>query len=1361
MEDVKINILDRLNPKDKSKLTQRNIAKKFGKYNDYVSMYLYDRNNKLIYTVNDFKDYTLPLDENIGELTNTIFINPQKVLTELGFSTGQFRLNFCLERKLFFNSFDKPFSLDEISSDRTELRVSTDAVIDNKLENLFNNFQSAIGSSIFFKDFLLDFGDNIKCLAVNTALDKSSSPFSILFKLYEPLPNGINTTDLLRLCEDIIEPLEFEVDLGEPTLPDSSIPLQGPNFRIDTRLNGSIPSYYKVYNDFLEGAASSSKHAILGKLSGSISPTIEFTNTINTDSGYHFENFTHFSSATDRLKNFKYKLELIELYKTQIDEINTIQGSVSGSAVVLNNKAIIQGKIDQIVGNLDHYEQFLYFENHPYAWPKAPDFGIGYMQITSSAGYPPAPFPPHYFTVGVPPCNIYVKPYTLMHTTSTVAIDWMGSDNPNIPGVSGITGGYGGQLYSASMYDDFNKHNLEKTVPEHVLMDSDNNDYTTFVNMVGQYFDEIWLYADHITKIREAHNSLERGISKDLVFTALQSLGIEAFDQFENEDLFEYLSSAPKDGSSFIYQAPQGQTMITSSVAICHGGNSSMAKGDITKEVWKRLYHNLPFLLKNKGTERGVRALMNCYGVPETILNVKEYGGPSSDKTTYKTFNYQKSSLALNGDSGTSGYFVKTSYQNAYDGHPERFNSGSAHVSESLIFGDHLLRFRIKPYRKHYWFNQEHDKGAYLSSSNDTSENYHLFSFTQKQQGISNLQDNVSLTLEPYIGADVSESMDYSKYGRLKLSYYDDFIGGHTYKTMTSSLIPIFDGDYYNIFFHMGTNGSSINPQKSIFNGTGSSHYDNFSPGHLIVDYQFGAHKSSFLGNVHEYWTELTGSLNIHNDPGTMSLAPMKDTSPKDLYICGIDPASDFNLPVLGIPQITSLRYSGSLQEVQFHYGDIYGDGIPAEAVTQPKTGNEGTELQKLLRLHAMEPFLYSGGSVSSSFVNLKVRLPLGSNNIQDSSSFCPDTRLNSTNVFSSMPTQSWIEVEQTHRHPTPDTVGISTTSEKTRIEEGTIDQNILSFDVKAEESPLDRAPLDYNDLGIFFSPQTEINEDIVYTLGAFRLDDYIGDPRHQTNSSYPDLSKLSKVYYKKLQNASGSLGNTHYASGSIKASSRQNFWDYIKTIQYIDHTLFKVIEQWVPAKANLKTGLLIEPNYLERTKIEREAPSMERLEIGNFLQHPFYVNSPGLPWSGSMDVPYTETNLSFEMNISDGQNENNWKWAGHKVPDGPWQPQNHMWYKSQSKHEQRPYHADPNLGGLGKDDLDQIKKHEKVTQTSTENVTYVTLWDNNDPLYGNFVTGRLSNVYYNIVKSADPSSTPVTNYEVPVHHGGYGGVKI
>ena len=75
------------------------------------------------------------------------------------------------------------------------------------------------------------------------------------------------------------------------------------------------------------------------------------------------------------------------------------------------------------------------------------------------------------------------------------------------------------------------------------------------------------------------------------------------------------------------------QTLITASNA-----RVQCLKEDITKEIWKRLYHNAPYLLKTKGTERGLRALMSCYGVPSTVLNVKEYGGPLKDKTTLQNF---------------------------------------------------------------------------------------------------------------------------------------------------------------------------------------------------------------------------------------------------------------------------------------------------------------------------------------------------------------------------------------------------------------------------------------------------------------------------------------------------------------------------------------------------------------------------------------------------------------------------------------------------------------------------------------------------------------------------------------------------
>ena len=111
----------------------------------------------------------------------------------------------------------------------------------------------------------------------------------------------------------------------------------------------------------------------------------------------------------------------------------------------------------------------------------------------------------------------------------------------------------------------------------------------------------------------------------------------------------------------------------------------------------------------------------------------------------------------------------------------------------------------------------------------------------------------------------------------------------------------------------------------------------------------------------------------------------------------------------------------------------------------------------------------------------------------------------------------------------------------------------------------------------MFFSPTTEINEDIVYQLGAFRLDDYIGSPlpSAQSSSNYGDLKTIKDIYFKRV-------------------NKRYNYWDYIKTIQYFDHTLFKLVEQFVPMKANLKTGLLIEPHYLERNKFARVLPVVD-----------------------------------------------------------------------------------------------------------------------------------------------------------------------
>ena len=320
-------VLDRINPIDTQGVASRTIQRKFGKNNDYIEFHIYDQNDKLLHTIEDYDDYELPegMDSTSDKLTNTLFVDPTKTLTELGFNSGTYSVILNFQRKKFFNTLNKTFSINQISTSRTEIKLSTEAAPGKILEDQFNAFSDEMLTSIIYKDFLLCFGDNNSFIGVNVALDKSNpKEFYILIKLFEPLADNLKEGDNCRIAEEIINPIEFTVNLGDPARPDFTVPLRGPNFRIDTRLNNSIPSQWKVYDDFLEGVSGSSLHPLLAALSGNIEATIEYENTLNTDSGYHFENFTHFGSAVERLKNFKYKLGLLELYSEQVDDINTI-----------------------------------------------------------------------------------------------------------------------------------------------------------------------------------------------------------------------------------------------------------------------------------------------------------------------------------------------------------------------------------------------------------------------------------------------------------------------------------------------------------------------------------------------------------------------------------------------------------------------------------------------------------------------------------------------------------------------------------------------------------------------------------------------------------------------------------------------------------------------------------------------------------------------------------------------------------------------------------------------------------------------------------------------------------------------------
>ena len=134
----------------------------------------------------------------------------------------------------------------------------------------------------------------------------------------------------------------------------------------------TVPSGQKTFDQILgrNDSVDSSFNKVSNLLSGSgVYLDLEFDN-VDTTSGYHFENFIHFSSATERLQNFKYKLELLETYSSSIADLGNITGSISASNFVTENRNILRDKENKLIQSFDYYERYLYFESGAYAWPK-------------------------------------------------------------------------------------------------------------------------------------------------------------------------------------------------------------------------------------------------------------------------------------------------------------------------------------------------------------------------------------------------------------------------------------------------------------------------------------------------------------------------------------------------------------------------------------------------------------------------------------------------------------------------------------------------------------------------------------------------------------------------------------------------------------------------------------------------------------------------------------------------------------------------------------------------------------------------------------------------------------------------------
>tara|TARA_B100001093_G_scaffold154049_1_gene146744 strand:+ start:999 stop:3584 length:2586 start_codon:yes stop_codon:yes gene_type:complete len=555
--------IQRFEPKDVLLFGDFKVNNTFSVNNNSIELHAYSQTGTLLKSDYSYKGYSfLQTAAGAGKSgESTINVDPVQDSITLGYNSGGIRLVYNFINNLFSPTNKNPlFYIESISRDRKEIRLLTTQLPNEFVLQTAQGIRNALDGDSYFSDFKLNFLNNNHVVAINISTEEYRGKRAVLVKLYDPLPDSFSTRDTCSIVEFISDSLAYEVQ-GE-VIPEEVIfpKLAGPNFDIDTEDLTGTPSPFFNLNELFSYPVSSSFYELM-------SLTNESGSIVSIDHSDYNE-FIHFGSAEERLRNFKYKLQLIESYS----------GSIASLESQSANNLEITGSIDQfeslitgVINNFDHYDRFLYYESGSYSWPKS---------NTS-------------------------RPYTLVSSSQASTTTWF---NDNIT--------------SASNFDTSNFSSLTNAIPSFIREDADNDQLLTFIFMLGQHFDNIWVYQKALTDKYDNDNRLNFGISKDLVGDALRSFGVKLYSSNESlENLFSYFTGqAYTSGSS-----NAAATHVTASA----GSNAylqPMPKQSYAQEVYKRLYHNLPYLVKSKGTERGLRALINCYGVPSDILTIRLHG---------------------------------------------------------------------------------------------------------------------------------------------------------------------------------------------------------------------------------------------------------------------------------------------------------------------------------------------------------------------------------------------------------------------------------------------------------------------------------------------------------------------------------------------------------------------------------------------------------------------------------------------------------------------------------------------------------------------------------------------------------------
>ena len=264
--------IEELSPSDQSILTSNFIDGKVAYGKSKVEFHVYDLNNNLIISDVDISEWSVSTDLNLSKTSSSVSIlntnentvvtlDPEVNINNLGFTYGNYNVLYNFTEYQFGSSPSNQFYISDISSDRTEIRITNNFILTGSLQVTYDIFKSEYGNDTFFDEFYINFGNNNLYLGVNILLDTPDNNTSGLFiKLYEPLPPEFDVKSQLWIVTKTADSIAYNINIPSPEFTlDNVVTLAGPNTNIQTKNQLSNPSSLFSYNALISSSLSSSK----------------------------------------------------------------------------------------------------------------------------------------------------------------------------------------------------------------------------------------------------------------------------------------------------------------------------------------------------------------------------------------------------------------------------------------------------------------------------------------------------------------------------------------------------------------------------------------------------------------------------------------------------------------------------------------------------------------------------------------------------------------------------------------------------------------------------------------------------------------------------------------------------------------------------------------------------------------------------------------------------------------------------------------------------------------------------------------------------------------------------------------------